>query len=726
MCQSKKWGLVLIISLAFQCLQANDSLETSDIDALIKSNPDEALIQVEQLWQQKAVKAEHISSGLLMIKAYIGAKQYPKARELLEQFKQLKDLADHQQAQLLAKEITLARLTKDQASLPLLLKQAEETIKGLTANPQHANAAMALTELNYVVANVFYFEGAFAEAQEYLENALKYIGTNRPLFRSDILNTLGVCKAQLADLAGAAEDMLTSIQVLEDNNLAINPSRYQNLGSLNFMLKNWDRTIEMSEKALKLHTQENANTAALYSNMAAAYIEKGELQTATEQLNQSIAVSERIGGNTASARNNLGYIYNQLGDYQKALEQLAISRDEFIKADRHEELSVSYKSMADVYANLGQTERASELYEKAYQLHQEHDFKMKRVELYPKWIEVLSQMGDFKKAYQLMVEYKALNDEIIDVESTEKVNELMTAYEVEKNKRALLDSELTREKQQQDIALLESKTAFDEKIQYLLILLLFGLFIILFLMVKSWRYRGQVNRVLIDKNQRIHKQHQKLTKLNTQLKTQSEIDTLTGLKNRRYITQMIVEESVRNKTSQNHWALIIIDIDDFKQINDEFGHQAGDEVLVRFSQCLQKTKGKKDVVARWGGEEFLWLARTKPDQRAKDHCDRLQSNLQKMRWINDSDTTLTCSMGFSSFPLINLCFEDWEAALKLADHALYHAKNSGKNQWFGFRLSDQNVAYKDIQDVDKLIDGQRLEILSKTEKPASENDSHLT
>ena len=191
-----------------------------------------------------------------------------------------------------------------------------------------------------------------------------------------------------------------------------------------------------------MQTETNAISASLLSNMAAAYIEKGELEVAIELLNDSIAVSSSLDLSTASARNNLGYVYNQVGKYQEALEQLEISKVEFVKEGREEVLSVTYKSMGDVYANMQQHSKALGLYEQALELHKLHDFKLKRVELYPKMIDVLVVLNKYQRAYELMTEFKNLNDEIINVESTAKVNELLAAFEVEKKERELIDSEL--------------------------------------------------------------------------------------------------------------------------------------------------------------------------------------------------------------------------------------------------------------------------------------------
>jgi len=707
----KNLWLCLSLSCVLSVAQSQPIIE--EIQALIADDPELALTQANELWANGPVDADRIDAGLLLMNARIANEQFASAGQLLDQFLTLTDVSQSDRLRLLAQKIIWARKSKSDEDLGPVITQAETIMVQLSDRTGEPSVAQAFFELNQAVGYRLYFAGSFAEAEPYFFQAIKYLADDRHQKRSDLNNSIGVVKAQQADLAGAAEYMLKSIKILENHDLPIAASRYQNLGSLSFMLKDWDKTVEYSEKALTLPINDPVIRASLLSNIAAAYVEMGDLEQAIEKLMNSISVSEQNGTSASSARNNLGYIFNQMGEYDKALEQLELSRLEFIEHNKGAELNIIYKSMADVYANMGDHDRAAELYEQAYELHKGHDIKMKRVELYPKWIDVLVKGRNYQRAYELMVEFKALNDEIIDVASTEKVNELMTAFEVEKKEQALQNSEMLRSEQQKNIALLESKAAFNERIRMLMMLLMVGLVVILLLVYRSWRFRGRVNQLLLDKNQRIEKQHEQLQSLNDQLKTQTEIDTLTGLKNRRYLTQLIATESAKKSAAQKQWCLVIIDIDDFKHINDTYGHQRGDEVLVQFARCLQQNQAESDVVARWGGEEFLWLTEIDDVTQGAERCDAFQQALTRESWFRDDEVKVTCSMGFSSFPLVNLSFADWEAALKLADYALYRAKNGGKNQWYGFKVIDHHLAYDDMDDVDDLLKGNRLSLLSK-------------
>lgn len=164
------------------------------------------------------------------------------------------------------------------------------------------------------------------------------------------------------------------------------------------------------------------------------------------------------------------------------------------------------------------------------------------------------------------------------------------------------------------------------------------------------------------------------------LKEISITDSLTGLFNRRYFYERLTEEMERTKRHGLPTCLIMLDIDNFKMVNDTYGHQVGDEVLKWLSQLLRNTIRTIDVASRYGGEEFTVILpnTTKDDARiiAERTCATIakKSRLQKkMPQLN----RLTVSVGLASFP------EDASSIHELINHsdkALYQAKQLGKNK----------------------------------------------
>jgi diguanylate cyclase (GGDEF)-like protein len=175
-------------------------------------------------------------------------------------------------------------------------------------------------------------------------------------------------------------------------------------------------------------------------------------------------------------------------------------------------------------------------------------------------------------------------------------------------------------------------------------------------------------------------------------------DALTGLRNRRYLQEFMEEEISRvlrawhpenasGGLTGRSLALMMLDLDHFKAVNDTHGHAAGDAILQQVASLLKETLRKPDLVVRWGGEEFVILmldvARTMPMLAA----ERIREAVEGHTFRLPSGELLkqTCSIGYAQYPFLPGQPEalDWEQVLTLADGGLYQAKHSGRNRAVG-------------------------------------------
>jgi diguanylate cyclase (GGDEF)-like protein len=176
-------------------------------------------------------------------------------------------------------------------------------------------------------------------------------------------------------------------------------------------------------------------------------------------------------------------------------------------------------------------------------------------------------------------------------------------------------------------------------------------------------------------------------------------DPLTGLRNRRFLLQHVEVEAalaVRHHSGRaadgecpiRDIVFFLIDLDHFKQVNDQYGHAAGDQVLVQMSERLRATARETDYVVRWGGEEFLLVARSTSREHAARLAERLCAMVADRPFELGDGQTLqrTCSVGFAAFPYLPHQPEQigWAEVVELADQALYLAKQAGRNTWAGF------------------------------------------
>lgn len=156
-------------------------------------------------------------------------------------------------------------------------------------------------------------------------------------------------------------------------------------------------------------------------------------------------------------------------------------------------------------------------------------------------------------------------------------------------------------------------------------------------------------------------------------------DSLTGLYNNHYFYKELEDEIEKSKRYGRVFSLVMFDIDDFKQINDRYGHIAGDRALMHLSDCIKRTIRKDvDIAARYGGDEFVIVFPNTSAENALKVCQRLLNLVRSEKVIfGEKEFYITLSMGISEFP------RDGEESYFLfnhADEALYESKRLGKNR----------------------------------------------
>jgi diguanylate cyclase (GGDEF)-like protein len=159
-------------------------------------------------------------------------------------------------------------------------------------------------------------------------------------------------------------------------------------------------------------------------------------------------------------------------------------------------------------------------------------------------------------------------------------------------------------------------------------------------------------------------------------------DGLTGVFNRRYLDIRLKEEFAFASRHGRPVALLLVDVDHFKNVNDTYGHQSGDEILKALAQCLEKNVRIEDVVARYGGEEFVIIARGINLAQSKTFAERVCGFVRGLRVpcgpAGEKIVSLTVSIGCACYRVDR--DESIEAVLARADAALYAAKHAGRDR----------------------------------------------
>lgn len=166
------------------------------------------------------------------------------------------------------------------------------------------------------------------------------------------------------------------------------------------------------------------------------------------------------------------------------------------------------------------------------------------------------------------------------------------------------------------------------------------------------------------------------SKVSKALEDLARTDELTGLLNRRGVSERIDNELIRSQREGQEFSIVICDVDYFKKINDRFGHDVGDQVLVQLAEKLQATVRGSDSVARWGGEEFIFLLPNTSIEQAYQLIERIRESIEQERFMYSSrrvKVSISCGLASTKFS------SGFSGLLKAADISLYEAKEEGRN-----------------------------------------------
>jgi len=175
------------------------------------------------------------------------------------------------------------------------------------------------------------------------------------------------------------------------------------------------------------------------------------------------------------------------------------------------------------------------------------------------------------------------------------------------------------------------------------------------------------NEISIEKTKEIER-------INKELEYNATMDFLTDLYNRRKSDEILENEWERYKRYKRNFSIIILDIDDFKNINDKYGHNVGDKILNEFAGILKENVRKTDKIGRWGGEEFLIVCPESNLEESLIVAEKIRTGICKNKF--EVDELITGSFGISTAKEKESIYE----LVSKADEAMYIAKNKGKNR----------------------------------------------
>jgi len=253
--------------------------------------------------------------------------------------------------------------------------------------------------------------------------------------------------------------------------------------------------------------------------------------------------------------------------------------------------------------------------------------------------------------------------------------------------------------------------------------------VVLLVVARLRWYRAQkerLERIVAERTQALSHANERLREANLTLAQESRTDPLTGLNNRRYLAEHIRALLAEGSGDGTALAFLMLDLDNFKRVNDDFGHAAGDSVLVELSQLLRNVARVDDQLLRWGGEEFLIVLKHVRPEQALETAERIRTKVaaHAFHLADGRVLHLTASVGFAMHPPAPELVDDfdWTLTLELADAALYRVKERGRNGSAGLiagpGLGKAELGTQIALNIDALVDTGVLRWLRPSMAPS--------
>ncbi|WP_284245501.1 GGDEF domain-containing protein [Thalassotalea insulae] len=557
-----------------------------------------------------------------------------------------------------------------------------------------------------LLAEVYVEQAQYQKSKEVATQGISLAMTlaSSDIVTAELLYARGFAVESLGNYQAARQDYLNGIEIADSlNDKKIVAMGLTNLGALDYLTEQFEHSLTMFNDALAIAKKLNDDELSGF-----VYSELGILYSLISQEDKSLIYYQKSYEHYLKAGKTF-YAYNTLSNmasnhaaserYEEAIPLFKevidhaeqIGNDELISSaysgmawaqakqkDSDPEASYHYMLLASQYAEnaqqadfpiahaldkgylfkeLGKTQEALESMLKAEQLlKQYNNHKQKMVStisqlnvLYLK-AELYHQLKEHKQAYLAQEQFLTIALALPEKSNFEEVEDLRMRYESE---QADIEKKILEHQESvQTLKLSEAKSDAENR-------QLFSTTFAIVVLVLAW--------LLV-----------KTLKGQKKLLIASRTDELTGVTNRRRLIELGEKFVKRAWLNKQPFSLIVLDIDDFKEINDSLGHKVGDQTLQQVAQVGQQLVGDKGVFGRLGGEEFIVLLPVTTIASAIELAELLRLTISRMQWAHNEIEKVTVSVGIAS--TVSSEIHGFDQLLQRADRLMYQAKRQGKNK----------------------------------------------
>ncbi len=551
------------------------------------------------------------------------------------------------------------------------MERALLAYKTALASLDQLNREKLQAEIHLALGSCYFRLSDTDNAIHYYRKAEKgYIKSGDEASRAESINLTGIVYYHLAKYDIALEYFLKAVRKYEqiDNKKRV-ASLLNNIGVIHHKSRNFDQSEHYFNRSIKIKRElkDKQGIGRSYNNLASLYLDLLKYQKALDFYYKALEI-KRQGKNQeqiASTLDNIGLVYRvkKKKEFKKALKYHLEAYG--IRKERKDPWGIiqSEINLGTIYSETDNPKEA----EKHLHSSLKRAKTQKSDTMIQYALEALTKHYKKQKQFQMALTYNEeilkVQDRIFNEKKNRRIAELNTRYQIQKKEQEI---EILTKKDK--IKALKIKEQQGRIRYYLIIAALLSLAAIINYILYRFKRSAE---------QTIRKNQEQLKLVNAKLEELARLDTLTGLSNRRSMKEKLEYEKRRSTRKTNDFNIIIADIDNFKKINDSYGHDAGDEVLVTISNILTQSLRRQDSVARWGGEEFLFLLPETDLEGGMTVAEKIREKIEAHEFRYDGQR-LTVTMTFG------ICLYNGsrtvEECIKRADESLYKGKNEGKNR----------------------------------------------
>lgn len=552
-------------------------------------------------------------------------------------------------------EATKSSMMSDPAVALQSAKKAEQIAKKLPTG----DATLAIATSQWLEGEALTRLNKAPLAEPIILEALKTVKIAAPdsKLHADLLKS----KAAIVSKTGKVEDALSILHEAYRKYEGLGEKRSQaiilhNIGSIYYEAGDYARVLKYYDQAKSVYGDDPALNLSAFNNRGNALRDMGRFVEAEQQYQAALSIAMEMDSPLLQTRilNNVAFAQFSQKNYLLA-DATAAQGLRLVSGAAKDWEPFLWGTRAQIALAQNQLGKAENFIQKTFEKIPPEDSTMEYRDYHKVAFELYKKQGDATNALAHLEAYKRLSDNSRDLKAS--TNASLLAAQFDDANRELRISKLEAEEAQREMALSKSET----KLRYITLLLVFAVIVI----------SGMIYSLSI-----IRRRRQEISEANEKLSHAAKHDLLTGLANRGHYQTLLSNALEIAGNAAQRCAVMLIDLDRFKSVNDTHGHETGDQLLCLVAEHLQNSCDNKATAVRLGGDEFALVI---PDCDSEEELSKLAHNLiaklSETHSINGTSVNIGATIGLAVGP------EDGDTVAQLtrsADLALYHGKDLGR------------------------------------------------